>query len=138
MNLSDGLGDDALEVGAEGELDLARRARRSRPTFLGGDAAELVETRADERVATAQVVVEEVQRLVAGDGGEPEGKFGQFHGERIQVHAVDAGFDDAPPPIGDLGFFLRLAFDELRLKLRGWVINDVVGQKRGRFDEEMA
>ena len=93
---------------------------------------------ANERIAATEVVIEEIQWLVSGNSGEPEGKFGKFHSQRIQVHPIDAGFNDAPAPKADLGFFLRLAFDELRLKLRGRVIDDLVSQQCGRFDEEMA
>ena len=134
VNLANCFSNDAFEVRAESKTDLPFVAF----AFLLRQATKLIETRADERVAAAQVVIEKVERLVGGNRGEPEGKFGQLHGQRIQVHAVDAGFNDTPPPICNLGFFLRLAFHELRLKLRGRVIDDVVGQERRGFDEEMA
>ena len=52
------------------------------------------------------MMIEKVERLLGGNRGEPQGKFGQLHGERIQVHSVDASFNDAPPPVSDLGLFL--------------------------------
>ena len=55
----------------------------------------------------AQMVVEEVERFIHGDAREPERELGQFDGHGIDVHAVNARFDDAPPPVGDLRFLLR-------------------------------
>ena len=70
--------------------------------------AEFVGAGKESELPTAQVVVEEVQRFVGGDAGEPEGELGEFDGQRIDVHAVDAGFHDAPAPVGCLGVVLRM------------------------------
>ena len=56
------------------------------------------------------MVVEEVERLVGGYRGKPQGKFGKFHSQQIQVHAIDAGFNDASPPVSDLGPFPNIRF----------------------------
>ena len=48
----------------------------------------------------AQVVVEEGKGTVGGDGFQPQGQLRQFHGHRVEVHAVQAILDDAAFPVG--------------------------------------
>ena len=57
----------------------------------------------DQRVAAAQVVVEEGQRRADGEAVEPEGDLRQFDGQRILVDAVDAALEDHPPDDGLVG-----------------------------------
>ena len=52
----------------------------------------------DERVSAAQMVVKEVE-WDAIYSFQPQREFGEFHGEGISVHAVDARLDDAPFPV---------------------------------------
>ena len=59
-----------------------------------------------QRIARPQMVIQKIQRLVGGDTGQPKRKFGEFNGQRIHVHAVNARFDNAPSPVGDFSLFL--------------------------------
>ena len=79
----------------------------------GGDTAEtgdlaggVVDAQADERVAAAQVVVEEGERRADGEAVQPERDLGQFDGQRVLVDAVDAAFEDHAADdglVGELG-----------------------------------
>ena len=80
----------------------------------GGEAAEtgelasgVVDAQTDERVAAAQVVVEEGEGRADGEAVEPEGDFGKLDGERVLVDAVDAALEDHAADdglVGKLGF----------------------------------
>ena len=80
----------------------------------GGEAAEtgefaggVVDAQADERVAAAQVVVEEGEGRANGEAVQPEGDFGKLDGERVLVDAVDAALEDHAADdglVGELGF----------------------------------
>ena len=59
-----------------------------------------IEPAAHERVADLDLVVEERERQTGIERGDPERDPGQFHGERVDVHAVDAPLDDVPPAAG--------------------------------------
>ena len=100
----------------------------------GGEAAEtgefaggVVDAQADERVAAAQVVVEEGEGRANGEAVEPEGDFGKLDGERVLVDAVDAALEDHAANdglIGELGF----VDDPIR---EAWArVEDVVGGRR--------
>ena len=70
--------------------------------FLGG----IVDAQADERVAAAQVVVEEGEGRADGEAVQPERDLGQFDGQRVLVDAVDAAFEDHAADdglVGELG-----------------------------------
>ena len=54
----------------------------------------LAADKADDGVAALDVVVEEVERLAGDVGLEPEGDLAEFHGQRVEVDAVDAVADD--------------------------------------------
>ncbi|MGD0536586.1 MAG: hypothetical protein ABSC03_02950 [Verrucomicrobiota bacterium] len=106
------------------------------------------------------MVVEEVQRFIGGNTRQPERELGEFHGERIHVHAENAGFDNAPPPVGNFGLLLRRAGGDgnffvflnlltraallavgdnfLRHGLRCRMINDLLRQPFRGADKEMA
>ena len=58
--------------------------------------AELVEPGAHERVAAAELVVEERERQPAVERLHPERDAGQLHGQRIDVDAVEAVLDYGP------------------------------------------
>ena len=49
--------------------------------------------KAHNRIATLDVVVKEVERFAGAVRFQPERHFAQFHRQRIEVHAVDAGAD---------------------------------------------
>jgi hypothetical protein len=73
------------------------------PPLLASTRLKLRDARPDERVARPQVMVEERERTVLGDGGEPEAQLGEVDGERVRVHTIDARLGDAPLPVGELG-----------------------------------
>ena len=52
---------------------------------------------ADERVAAAQMMVEERQRSAHREAVEPERDLRKFHRQRVLVHAVDAPLQHHPP-----------------------------------------
>ena len=58
------------------------------------------DAQADERVAAAQVVVQERQRCADGEAVQPEGHFRQLDRQRVLVHAVDAAFEHHTPDDG--------------------------------------
>ena len=60
----------------------------------------LAQPGANEGVAGAEMVVEKAQGAVFGGGREPERELGEFDGQRVEVHAVDALLGDTPFPIG--------------------------------------
>ena len=65
-----------------------------------------MDTQADERVAAAQVVVEEGEGRADGEAVQPERDLGQFDGQRVLVDAVDAAFEDHAADdglVGELG-----------------------------------
>ena len=80
----------------------------------GGEAAEtgefaggVVDAQADERVAAAQVVIEEGEGRTNGEAVEPEGDFGELDCERVLVDTVDAALEDHAADdglVGKLGF----------------------------------
>ena len=66
-----------------------------------------MDAQADERVAAAQVVVEEGEGRADGEAVQPERDLGQFDGQRVLVDAVDAAFEDHAADdglVGELGF----------------------------------
>lgn len=63
--------------------------------FVGDAFVEfLLMDEADDGVAALDVVVEEAERFTGDVSLQPEGDLAEFHGEGIEVHAVDAVFDD--------------------------------------------
>ena len=73
---------DAVPVVPVAALPVLPRHRRV--------VAELVEPRADERVAALDLVVEEAERQVAVHRLNPERQPAELHRQRIEVHGVDA------------------------------------------------
>ncbi len=69
---------------------------------LAGAGAEPRDTGSHQRVAAPEVVVQERERPVPGDGREPQGELGEVHRERVQVHPVDAGLHYSPLPVREL------------------------------------
>ena len=57
---------------------------------------------ADERIAVAQGVVDERQRLLPGQRGEPEGDLGEVDGHGVAVDAVEAALGDPAARDDDL------------------------------------
>ena len=53
-----------------------------------------------QRISRPQMVIQKIQRLVGGNAGEPERELGEFNGERVHVHAVNASFHNAASPVG--------------------------------------
>jgi hypothetical protein len=56
-----------------------------------------------------QVVVEKTERLVGGNGREPQTQLRQFDRERVLVHAVDAALHHAPLPVHQILFRRAIA-----------------------------
>src|SRR5258708_25905446 len=77
--------------------------------------------RADQRIATAQVVIQEREWAVLCDCRQPERELRQVYSQRVEVDAVDAGLRHAPLPIGEIGLTSRVG--------RGLL--DVLDQKAG-------
>jgi hypothetical protein len=70
-------------------------ARQRGKGFVGHAALGfLAPGKADDGVAALDVVVEEVERFAGVVGFQPEGDLAEFHGQRVQVDAVDAFADD--------------------------------------------
>jgi len=65
---------------------------------------------AKERIAAADVVIEEAQRPVAGEGLDPERHLGELDGGRVVVHAVETPLDDTTLGPG-IAFALPLGAD---------------------------
>ena len=59
-----------------------------------------VQPAADQGVADLDLVVEERERQFGVERFDPERHTGQFHGQRVDVHPVDAPLDDMPPQQG--------------------------------------
>ena len=105
-------------------------------------------------------MVEEVHRLLCCDTREPEREFCQFDRHRVDVHAVDARFDNTAAPIGDFRLFLRdpwwdrhspvgdyciprhpalsLRDDLLSHRARRRMLHDLVGKPFGGANKEVA
>ena len=123
----------------------------------GGETAQprqllpgVVDAQADERVAAAQVVVEEGERRADGEAVQPQRDLGQLDRERVLVDAVDAalehhaaddglvgelGFVD--DPIGGLGAVEDLAADRFDAVDQGRTVEAVEPGNGGRgvFDQ---
>ena len=59
-----------------------------------------IQPAADQRVADLDLVVEERERQFGVERFDPERHTGQFHRQRVDVHAVDAPLDNVPPQQG--------------------------------------
>ena len=87
-----------LDLAAESErlLDLVADPGRfdagleALPAALPVERPNLLQVKAHERVAVAEGMVEEGQRLVPCQGGEPQGELRQVDGDGIPVDAVEA------------------------------------------------
>src|SRR6266571_11773 len=107
----------------------------------------------------AKMVIEKIQRLVDGNTREPQRKLREFDGHRINVHAVNAGFDHPTTPVRYLSSFLRNAgrhwnsatrknfiaartsrtmrHNLLRHRARSGMPHDVIGKPFNRADKEV-
>ena len=74
---------------------------------------QVLERRPDQRVAAAQVVIEEVERRTQREGVEPQADLRQFHGHRVEIDAVDAALEDVPLEQVDVGQLGRIDGDAL-------------------------
>ena len=68
-----------------------------------GGRLQILERRPDQRVAAAQVMVEEVERRAQREGVEPQADLGQLDGHRVEIDAVDAALEDVPLEQVDVG-----------------------------------
>ena len=57
---------------------------------------ELIEPGANQRIARFDLVVEEGERQAAVEGFDPEAQPAKLDGQRVEINAVDASFDDIP------------------------------------------
>ena len=103
----------------------------NRPPPLAEMLAGLCDPKANKRISTAQVVVEERERGADGEAVQPERHLGQFNGERVFVHAVYAALEHHPPDDG-LVRKERLVHDPARL-IRSF--HDVVPDRRDPLNE---
>ena len=94
-----------------GAGDGAAREQSAQPLQIGGRVRH---PEADQRVAAAQMVVEEGQGRADGEAVEPEGDLRQLDGQGILVDAVDTALEDHPPDDGLVGQLGRVD-DPLRL-----------------------
>src|SRR6185437_16351904 len=74
---------------------------------------QFLEGGADERVAGAEVVVEEVERGADGEGVQPEADLGEFHGHRVEIDAVDASLQHVAAKEVDVRQLHRIDADAL-------------------------
>ena len=91
--------------------------------------AQVVDLRADEAVPALEVVVEEAEGPLGGDGGEPEAELGELHGEGVLVDAIDAALDDAALPVR------KVLLDGLGLHVR--IGGEGAGEVLGGLDQEV-
>ena len=82
-----------LEVNSVGVVLVATLARPRHHRVM----QELVKPCSDQTVAAADFVVEKRQRQVAVERFDPQRQPAQLDGQRVQIDAVDAAFDDVPP-----------------------------------------
>ncbi len=87
-------------------------------------------------------MVEEGERAIPGHGTEPEGQFGEFDGQGIEINAIDARLHYAPLPVRQVcltGRFFRghVLYDEARYILGG-LYQEVSTAHRGvqHFDRQ--
>ena len=68
--------------------------------FAPGNGRKLLEgTDADQAVPAAYMMIEKRQPVMGGKAVEPEGELGQVHGQRIEIHAIDAMARNASSPV---------------------------------------
>jgi len=99
----------------------------------------------DQRVAAAQVVVEEGEWLSLRYRLQPQRELRQLDGQRVQVHAVDAALDHQPPGRDHVGLFVRRlraqvgeVHDGLAHAIRGGAALDQVVREEVRgLDQEV-
>ena len=92
---------------------------------------QVLERRPDERIAAAQVMVEEVERSAQREGIEPQANLRQFDGHRVQIDSVDAALENVPfeqVDVGQLGRVNRDALFAQRFK------NALAGPVQGEVD----
>ena len=82
------------------------------------NAAICLRDQADQRIAAAQGVVEERERMVLGQRRQPERQLGQVHGHRVLVHAVQAPLGDEPAGVEDFVLIGRNASARYRARAR--------------------
>ncbi len=79
----------------------------------GSGVLQALKRRPDQRVAAAQVVIEEVERRTQREGVEPQTDLRQRHGHRVEIDAVDAALEDVPLEQVDVGQFFVIERDAL-------------------------
>ena len=91
--------------------------------MVGGQTApsiasrDLVHADTDQRVAAAQMVVEERQRRAQREAVEPEADLGQLHGHGVEIDAVDAALEHVALEQVDVGQLARIDGDALLVQL---------------------
>ena len=96
------VGDLGQRLQQRGNFGLDLLAKAIRPQFnLVGERTERGHAPADNAIAVPQMMVQERQRLVAGDRFQPQREFGEFHRQAIQIDAIQTALNDAPLPVAD-------------------------------------
>ena len=132
-----GLGDDgaAVRFSLVDPLDdeRPRRGDSRSPADIQGHARDLLAREADERVAVAERVVDEGERVLARESDEPEREAREVHGERIPVNAVQAALRDEPSCVEER-ILVRRQCGHGRGPFPG--PDQVLGELTARLDEE--
>ena len=90
---------------------------------------------ADQRVAVAQRVIQEGERMILRQGDEPQRQLGEIHGDGVAVHTVEAPLSDLAAGVDNL----VLVGGNLRHRVvRAPRLDQCVGELPARFDQEGA
>ena len=73
-----------------------------------GEFGKVAGAGTDQRVAAAQMVVEERERAALRRRRQPERELRQIHRQRVEIHTVDATLGDAALPIGQIRLGARI------------------------------
>ena len=111
--------------------------RSSGSCFVGlpVEAGDLLARQADQRVAVAQRVIEERERMLPRQRRQPQRQLRQVHGEDVLVHAVQAPLGHQPPRIGQ---HILVVGHLRRLLVRLPRLHQALGQQAAGLDQERA
>ena len=100
------------------------------------------ESQADEGVAAAEGVVEEGERLVLGEGDQPEGQLAEFDGGLVTVDSAQAARRDAAPSLQGCVIPVEVGTesgqDDVGVAVAFPRLDDAVGEVPAGRDEERA
>ena len=102
-----------------GGLDAGDGARGEQPSELAQVLAGVGHAQTDQRIAAAQVVVEERERRADGEAVQPQRHLGELDGERVLVYAVDAPLQHHSSNDGLVGKLRLVQITQSAIRARG-------------------